>query len=231
MKEKVKIIIVFSVLLFIFLGIFFLGKKFSLNNYLNKTDKYSNEINYSTGIDLNIKSMDETSRLEYSIRRANNIKEITINKYNNEELTSNISKYLVTENGKSSCYMGNSENNSISCTAKEDFKIDYKSIKDKIIKIVSSDTITIDDVNYKKYIVSMKKSDAYNLIYDDNIIEEKDLKGNINVEILIDKSNKFVYKIKYTINNLNNNKNNKIKYKVEIINYDINNNDEIVLPF
>ena len=63
MKEKVKIVVVLVVILFIFLGIFFMGKKVSLNNYLNKTNKYSNKINYTTGITLNIESLDKQSKI------------------------------------------------------------------------------------------------------------------------------------------------------------------------
>lgn len=40
-----------------------MGKKVSLNNYLNKTNKYSNKINNTTGITLNIESLDKQSKL------------------------------------------------------------------------------------------------------------------------------------------------------------------------
>ena len=95
MKEKVKIVVVLVVILFIFLGIFFMGKKVSLNNYLNKTNKYSNKINYTTGITLNIESLDKQSKIEYTIARTKDIKNIIISKYDDEELTSSINKYLV----------------------------------------------------------------------------------------------------------------------------------------
>ena len=98
MKEKVKIVVVLVVILFIFLGIFFMGKKVSLNNYLNKTNKYSNKINYTTGITLNIESLDKQSKIEYTIARTKGIKNIIISKYDDEELTSSINKYLVKEN-------------------------------------------------------------------------------------------------------------------------------------
>ena len=64
-----------------------------------------------------------------------------------------------------------------------------------------------------------------------NIMSEKDLPGNVDVKIYVDKSKSFVYKINYVIDNLSNDKANNIKYYVEITNYDINNNNVIKLPF
>lgn len=231
MKEKVKIVVVLVVILFIFLGIFFMGKKVSLNNYLNKTNKYSNKINYTTGITLNIESLDKQSKIEYTIARTKDIKNIIISKYDDEELTSSINKYLVKENGKTKCYTKDSSSNKVSCDAKEDFKIDYKKLKKNIIKIKKVDNEVINKVSYKKYTVSMKKSDAYNLIYDKDVMDKKNLSGTVDVQILVDKSTNFIYEIDYVINNLNSDSNNKIKYSVQINNFDFNNNNEINLPF
>lgn len=231
MKEKVKIVVVLVVILFIFLGIFFMGKKVSLNNYLNKTNKYSNKINYTTGITLNIESLDKQSKIEYTIARTKDIKNIIISKYDDEELTSSINKYLVKENGKTKCYTKDSSSNKVSCDAKEDFKIDYKKLKKNIIKIKKVDNEVINKVSYKKYTVSMKKSDAYNLIYDKDVMDEKKLNGTVDVQILVDKSTNFIYEIDYVIDNLNSDSNNKIKYSVQINNFDFNNNNEINLPF
>lgn len=231
MKEKVKIVVVLVVILFIFLGIFFMGKKVSLNNYLNKTNKYSHKINYTTGITLNIESLDKQSKIEYTIARTKDIKNIIISKYDDEELTSSINKYLVKENGKTKCYTKDSSSNKVSCDAKEDFKIDYKKLKKNIIKIKKVDNEVINKVSYKKYTVSMKKSDAYNLIYDKDVMDEKKLNGTVDVQILVDKSTNFIYEIDYVIDNLNSDSNNKIKYSVQINNFDFNNNNEINLPF
>lgn len=231
MKEKVKIVVVLVVILFIFLGIFFMGKKVSLNNYLNKTEKYSNKINYTTGITLNIESLDKQSKIEYTIARTKDIKNIIISKYDDEELTSSINKYLVKENGKTKCYTKDSSSNKVSCDAKEDFKIDYKKLKKNIIKIKKVDNEVINKVSYKKYTVSMKKSDAYNLIYDKDVMDVKNLSGTVDVQILVDKSTNFIYEIDYVIDNLNSDSNNKIKYSVQINNFDFNNNNEINLPF
>lgn len=231
MKEKVKIVVVLVVILFIFLGIFFMGKKVSLNNYLNKTNKYSNKINYTTGITLNIESLDKQSKIEYTIARTKDIKNIIISKYDDEELTSSINKYLVKENGKTKCYTKDSSSNKVSCDTKEDFKIDYKKLKKNIIKIKKVDNEVINKVSYKKYTVSMKKSDAYNLIYDKDVMDEKNLSGTVDVQILVDKSTNFIYEIDYVIDNLNSDSNNKIKYSVQINNFDFNNNNEINLPF
>ena len=231
MKEKVKIVVVLVVILFIFLGIFFMGKKVSLNNYLNKTNKYANKINYTTGITLNIESLDKQSKIEYTIARNKNIKNIIISKYDDEELTSSINKYLVKENGKTKCYTKDSSSNKVSCDAKEDFKIDYKKLKKNIIKIKKVDNEVINKVSYKQSTVSMKKSDAYNLIYDKDVMDEKNLSGTVDVQILVDKSTNFIYEIDYVIDNLNSDSNNKIKYSVQVNNFDFNNNNEINLPF
>ena len=231
MKEKVKIVVVLVVILFIFLGIFFMGKKVSLNNYLNKTNKYSNKINYTTGITLNIESLDKQSKIEYTIARTKDIKNIIISKYDDEELTSSINKYLVKENGKTKCYTKDSSSNKVSCDAKEDFNVDYKKLKKNIIKIKKVDNEVINKVSYKKYTVSMKKSYAYNLIYDKDVMDEKNLSGTVDVQILVDKSTNFIYEIDYVIDNLNSDSNNKIKYSVQINNFDFNNNNEINLPF
>ena len=231
MKEKVKIVVVLVAILFIFLGIFFMGKKVSLNNYLNKTNKYANKINYTTGITLNIESLDKQSKIEYTIARNKDIKNIIISKYDDEELTSSINKYLVKENGKTKSYTKDSSSNKVSCDAKEDFKIDYKKLKKNIIKIKKVDNEVINKVSYKKYTVSMKKSDAYNLIYDKDVMDEKNLSGTVDVQILVDKSANFIYEIDYVIDNLNSDSNNKIKYSVQVNNFDFNNNNEINLPF
>lgn len=208
-----------------------MGKKVSLNNYLNKTNKYSNKINYTTGITLNIESLDKQSKIEYTIARTKDIKNIIISKYDDEELISSINKYLVKENGKTKCYTKDSSSNKVSCDAKEDFKIDYKKLKKNIIKIKKVDNEVINKVSYKKYTVSMKKSDAYNLIYDKDVMDEKNLSGTVDVQILVDKSTNFIYEIDYVIDNLNSDSNNKIKYSVQINNFDFNNNNEINLPF
>ena len=208
-----------------------MGKKVSLNNYLNKTEKYSTKINYTTGITLNIESLDKQSKIEYTIARTKDIKNIIISKYDDEELTSSINKYLVKENGKTKCYTKDSSSNKVSCDAKEDFNVDYKKLKKNIIKIKKVDNEVINKVSYKKYTVSMKKSDAYNLIYDKDIMNEKNLRGTIDVQILVDKSTNFIYEIDYVIDNLNSDSNNKIKYSVQINNFDFNNNNEINLPF
>ena len=113
----------------------------------------------------------------------------------------------------------------------EDFKLDYNKLKNSIIKIKKADSEVINGISYKKYTVLMKKSDAYNLIYEKDIMSEKDLPGNVDVKIYVDKSKSFVYKIDYVIDNLSNDKANNIKYYVEITNYDINNNNVIKLPF
>ena len=100
-----------------------------------------------------------------------------------------------------------------------------------IIKIKKVDNEVINKVSYKKYTVSMKKSDAYNLIYDKDVMDEKNLSGTVDVQILVDKSTNFIYEIDYVIDNLNSDSNNKIKYSVQINNFDFNNNNEINLPF
>ena len=64
-------------------------------------------------------------------------------------------------------------------------------------------------------------------------MKKKDLDYNILVYVKVDKKNKFIKEISYTIDNLNNSndENQKIKYQVRIVNSDINNHNELKLPF
>ena len=232
MKKYIKLILFMLLIIIIFLTIFFISRKIILNTYLNKTDENSKKINYSTNINLNIKDSNNNSKMEYEVVRSSYIKKITLFNYSNDVIVNDIKKYIVEKGSKKGSYIYDGKKYKKSDNIEEEFLIDYKELKDKIKFIKKVDNVTINNKKYKKYIVKMKSYDAYNLIYKDEILKKDDSNKNIEVEIYIDKSNNFIYKIKYEINNLNNSDDsNSLDYNVEIVNKDINNNNEIKLPF
>ncbi len=233
MKKNIKFLIIITILIFIFLILFMIGRRESLNIYIRNTNKYANKINYSTNIILDIKDSMQNSKIDYNIIKSNNIKHITISKYDDKKLSSNIDKYLINENNKVKCYIKKGKEYESGCETKEEFSINYDKLYKGILKIKKIENIVIDEISYKRYTVYMNKYDAYNFIYNRDILNKKDLNGKIIVEIVIDKSNEFISSIKYKIDNLNNSDNNinKMNYEVEITNYDINNNNKIELPF
>ncbi len=232
MKKHIKTILILLIIILISIIIFFIFQKVSLNNYLNNTIEYSNKINYTTNINLNIKDSNNNSKINYEIVRSSYINKITIENYINNTLTSNIDKYIITKGDKKGSYVYDNEEYKKLDEIKEEFNVNYQNLKNNIKFIKKSSNEIINGVNYKKYIVKMKSYDAYNLIYENQILTKKDSDKYIDVEIYIDKTNNFVYKISYKINNLNNrNDNSSINYDVEIINKDINNTNDIKLPF
>ena len=228
MKKYIKLIL-FPLFIII---IFFISRKITLNNYLDKTDEISKKINYSTNINLNIKDSNNNSKIEYEVVRSSNVKKITLFNYSNDKIVNDIKKYIVEKGSKKGSYIYDGKKYKKSDNIEEEFLIDYKEIKDKIKSIKKVDNVIINNKKYKKYIVKMKSYDAYNLIYKDEILKKDDSNKDIEVEIYIDKSNNFIYKIKYEINDLNNSDDsNSLDYNVEIVNKDINNTSDIKLPF
>ncbi len=233
MKKNIRFCIMIFVILILFLVIFIFARNMSLNNYLNKTIEYSPKINYSTSIILNIKDLNNSSKIEYNVSKFSHIRKIKIDNYQNNKLINNIEKYIVTNGNKKGTYIyDNSEYKKVN-NIKEDFVVNYELIKKNIKSIKKVENVVINNISYKKYIVKMKAYDAYNIIYKDEILKKEDLNKIIDVQIYIDKSNNFVYKIKYDIQNLNNadEKNIILNYDAEITNTNINNYNEIKLPF
>lgn len=232
MKKYIKKVLFILLIIIIFLTIFFISRKIMLNNYLNKTDENSKKINYSTNIILDMKDSNNNSKIKYEIVRSSYINKITLFNYSNDKVISDINKYIVEKGSKKGSYVYDGKKYKKSDDIDEDFYIDYNALKEKIKSIKKVDNVIINNKKYKKYIVKMNSYDAYNLIYKKEMLKKEDSNKNVEVEIYIDKSNDFVYKIKYEINDLNNsNDSNSLNYNVEIINKDINNTSDIKLPF
>lgn len=233
MKKNIRLAIMIIIILVIGITVYFLSRKIILNKSLENTEIYSKKINYSTNISLIINDNNAKSKIEYDIIRSGYIKKIVIDNYNNEELNNNIIKYIVNKNNDLKAYVYNGSKYVSLSNTKEDFIIDYSYLKRIITRIKSVKNETINNIKYKKYTVSVKAYNAYNFLYDKNIMSRDDINSNIDVNIYIDIKNDFVYKITYSINNLNNsdNDNNKLYYDVSITNRDINNSNKINLPF
>ncbi|MBP3635268.1 MAG: hypothetical protein J6J17_02250 [Bacilli bacterium] len=233
MKKYIKLILFLLFIAFIFLLIFNVSRRISLNNFLDKTIATEKKINYSTTINLDISNSINSSRIEYDIVVSPSAKKITINNYINNEFMNSIYKYNVLNGEKKGIYKYDGKKYIKTNEEKDEFNINYDSLKKNIISIKKIENIVIDDISYKKYVVKMKAYDAYNIIYNDDILKKEDINKNIDVTIIIDKSNKFVYKISYKIDNINNSKQAgmAMEYNAEIINKDINNHNIIELPF
>lgn len=230
MKKYIKIILIILGISLIFILVFLLNRKISLNSYLNKTIEYSKKINYTTNITLNVNDSYNNSKINYEVIHSSYIDKIMIENYTNNKLTSNILKYIVKEGSKKGSYVYDDGQYEKSDNITKEFYVDYGKLKQSIKSIKKSEEIVINDNSYKKYIVKMKSYDAYNLIYEKDILTKKDSNKYIDVYIYIDKTNNFVYKMEYAISNLNNS-DSSLDYNVEIINKDINNTNDIKLPF
>lgn len=220
MKKYIKYLVVI-VLLILFLIFYLIFKKNDLNRSIDNTINLKDKINYSTSITLEINDSYTSSKIQYDSIKSGNIKKINIINYIDSKNQNNIIKYEVGNttyvyNGKS--YEKQEKN-------KEDFNINYELLKEKIIKI--------KNVKDNEYIVEMEASDAYNILYSKEVVSKDDIDATVYLKIVVDKDTNFIKKISYEIDNLNNSEyeNNMVSYKVDIENNDINNHDEIKLPF
>ena len=224
MKNYKKVLL--TVLLLIFVVIMFLiYRKYTLLKNIDYTIEYKDKINYSTNIILNINDLNNSSKIDYSVIKSSNIKQITLSNYNNDKLENKIYKYIVKKGNKEYTYLYNGETYEKVKNISDDFYVNYELLRKKIKHIKSQ--------SKNEYIVTMKAYDAYNLIYNKSVMSSKDINDTIDVKIVMDEENKFIKEISYEIDNLNNsdNTNKSLKYKVKIINQDINNHKTISLPF
>lgn len=212
MKKKIMYFLAGFLLFFLLVLII---KKISLNSSINNTNKYKDNINYSTNIQLTIIDKNSSSKINYDIFRNLNVRKIIISNYVNDKLKNEISRYMVNKNGKTITYTFNGKSYDKIQNKKEDFIVNYNLLKKGKIK------------SFKKneYVIKMKSYNAYNLIYDKKIMTNKDLKSKTDVKIKIDNKTNFIKEISYNIKEKN------LDYKVTIKNTDINNQKEIKLPF
>ena len=220
MKKKlliITIILIFIIFLYLIIG------KISFNNYLNSTINYEKKINYSTNINMSIKTKITNSKINYDIIKSSNIKKIILENYVDNKIDNKIQKYIVKEKNKESTYVYNGKTYDKQEKNEEIININYTLLKKSKIK----------SYNLNTYKIKMKAYDAYNLVYKKQAMKKNNLNYDILVYVKMDKNNKFIKEISYTINNLNNSndENQKIKYQVKIVNSDINNHNELKLPF
>lgn len=212
MKKRIMYIIIGVLLIFLCVIII---KKISLNSSINNTIKYKDKINYSTNIQLTIVDKNNSSKINYDIIRSSNAKKIVFSNYINDDLKNEISRYVINKKGKTKTYTYNGKTYDEIKNKKEEFNINYNLLKKGKLK------------SFKKneYVIKMKSYNAYNLIYDKQIMTKKDLKSKVKVTIKVDDKTNFIKEISYNI------KEKDLNYKVVIKNTDINNQKEIKLPF
>lgn len=219
---KKKVFIILFILIFIIFLYFIIGK-ITFNDYLDNTINYENKINYSTNINMSIKSKITSSKINYDIIKTSNVKKIILSNYVDNKLDNKIQKYIVKEKSKQVTYVYNGKTYDKQEKNEEKININYNLLKKSKLKSFTFNTFKI----------KMKAYDAYNLVYKKEVMKKKDLDYNILVYVKVDKKNKFIKEISYTTDNLNKTKdeNTKIKYNVKIVNSDINNHNELKLPF
>lgn len=214
-NKKIIIIVVVAVSL----ACYAIYSKLSLKSALDNTISYYDKINYNTNIKLKISNKDVSSTINYNCVKSGNIEEILIENTENKKIKNRILKLRVKTQEKIETYVYNGEKYVAQKDESKDFFINYKSLKNKILYIKSKFG--------NMYIVKMKAKDAYNLIYDKEILTNKDTNKSINVTLIVDNKNNFIKNISYTIDDIGKN---KMKYKVKIENNDINNNNKLQIP-
>ena len=220
MKKYLKWIIILFIFLIIIGIVLIIYRKNSFYAVVDNTIKNKDKLNYVTNIELTSTYSSGNMKIEYESIKYSSIRKITINNYINDELQNNLLKYV--QDNKTYVYDdGKYEEKD---DLKDDFNIKYKYLKDKLLSIKSK--------SGNKFIIKMNKVDAYNLIYDKDILTEDKTNGTTNVTIIVNDKYNFIEEISYEIDDLDiyNNKDNLSKYKVKITNKNINEVDEIKLP-
>ena len=215
MKKKLVIIIVIVVTLVSYI----IYSRLSLRSALNNTIQYYDKINYNTNIKLKISNKNISSTVNYNCVKSGNIRQILMENTENKKLLNKIYKYKVIKQNTIDTYVYDGKKYTLQKNDSKDFSINYKSLKDKILYPISK----FGNI----YIVKMKAKDAYNLIYDNEILTNKDINKSINVTIIVDNKNNFIKRISYSIDDIGKN---KMKYNVKIENSEINNYNKIDLP-
>ena len=132
-----------------------------------------------------------------------------------------IDKYIIFSNNKQDTYVLNNKKYEKQKKS-DDFYLNYE--------LLNKTSVLFKKNN--KYTLVMKAYDAYNLIYNKQVIEKEKL--NYYIIVIVEASKEdYINKIEYNINNINKSSddNNILNYKVLIKNKNINNHDKIILPF
>ena len=218
MKKKILITLL---IILLFIIIYFVYINLSFKSVLKNTINYESKINYSTIIELNLNNKSKNSKMIYDIKKSSNIKKVNIIYYINNKRVNNIDKYIIFSNNKQDTYVLNNKKYEKQKKS-DDFYLNYE--------LLNKTSVLFKKNN--KYILVMKAYDAYNLIYNKQVIEKEKL--NYYIIVIVEASKEdYINKIEYNINNINKSSddNNILNYKVLIKNKNINNHDKIILPF
>lgn len=216
--SKLIILLIFVVVMII---IIFSYRKISFYNVVDNTVKLKDKINYTTNIELITQNKDVSMKINYEMIKSSNGKKISIDNYVNDEVQNNLLKYIVDKK----TYVYDNGKYEEKETTNDDFNVNYKNLKDKLVSLKSK--------SENKYVIKMNKYDAYNLIYDKEVLTKDKVKGTVDITILVNKKNNFIEEISYVIDDLDiyGNNHDLSKYSVKITNTDINNKNKIDLPF
>lgn len=220
MKKKIIIIslilLVISILLIVSYKVI---NKVKLNGYIDKTIEYKDKINYSTNINLKIRTKESSSEVDYDIVKSYDLEKIVLSNKVDNKLKYRIIKYVETKNNKKTTYVYDGEQYEKDKKSKEIFNVRYEELKGRKVKKISKN----------KYEIRMKSYDAYNMIYPKDVVKEEATNKDIDVTIVIEEKTNFIKEIYYEIDDMGNN--NSMTYIVRIENRDINNHNKINLPF
>ena len=219
MKKYLKflILLIFVIVMVI---VIFIYRKVSFSNVMNNTIKLKDKINYTTNIKLTTKNKNVSMEIDYEMVKSSNIKMITIDNYLNNKTQNNLLKYVVDkktyvyEDGK---YVERKDET-------DDFNVNYKYLKERLVSLKSK--------SGNKYVIKMNKYDAYNLIYNKEILTKDKINGTVDITILVDEKNNFIKEISYKIDDLDMYGDSQLStYTVKITNTNINTKEKLELPF
>ena len=219
MKKYLKflILLIFVIVMII---VIFIYRKVSFCNVMDNTIKLKDKINYTTNIKLTTKNKNVSMEIDYEMVKSSNIKMITIDNYLNDKTQNNLLKYVVDkktyvyEDGK---YVEKKDGT-------DDFDVNYKYLKERLVSLKSK--------SGNKYVIKMNKYDAYNLIYNKEILTKDKINGTVDITILVDEKNNFIKEISYKIDDLDMYGDSQLStYTVKITNTNINTKEKLELPF
>lgn len=233
-KQVFKIIPVLFIIIFFSIIIINIIEKITLDNYIENSIKYFKDINYNTYISLEIKDITQESKVSYLLKKTKNITNEEYSQYIDDKLLNSISNYYINKNDDLKLYTKNNSDWKEENVEKMDtiFYINYEDLEKKSSNIKYLGNKKIDNKKYIKYSIVMSVYDVYNLVYKEDILNEKDNDNKVKVFVYIDKELGLISKIESNIEDLNNSGNSSaLNYKLEINNNDFNNIKAIELPF
>lgn len=234
-KRVLRIIAIVLILIVLLILVINIIERVTFNNYIDNSIKYFKDINYDTNISLSIKDDSQTSSVFYNLRKSNPVINQEYRQYVNDKLQNSISNYYISNDKEIVLYTKNNTNWESSNVDKiyTIFSVDYSKLKSKSDNVKYLGKEKINDKKYIKYSIEMKTYDIFNLIYNEDILNEDDTNETTKVYIYIDKELGLIYKLSANIDNLNRSdyEAKKLYYTIKILNENFNNNKSIDLPF